>query len=304
MSKVRCCVLLLLFSFVVGCSGGGGGGGPDPDPPRIVSGPSASGIEARQAKIQWSTDKNANSKVLYGETSSYTDSIETGALVVNHSITLSALKPLTQYHYKITSEDAGGRSVSSGDRTFTTLAPTDELLDQGWGFFEQAQLDSALVRFEDAYSYEPGNVAVLEGLGWTLLRLYRFESGGGELSARSVLEDALSRDPGRVDCMVALGFVYHAIELYGEAIEIAEQALTLAGDGYVFTHDADVGQSDVRYYLILSLVATGDFSGALYHSKIIDPTVDIDPEDASTWSGYSSFEEAVIVMVEGLRELV
>jgi len=302
MKRVCSCISLLAFAVGVGCSGGGGG--PDPEPPKIVSGPSVSDIAARQAEINWSTDKKATSTVFYGETSSYTDSSKAAALVVNHSITLSGLTPFTTYHYKVASEDADGRSVSSGDRTFTTLAPTGELLDQGWDLFEQAELDSALVRFEDAYSYEPENVDVLEALGWTLLRLYRFESGSGELSARSVLEDALGREANRLDCLVALAFVYQATEMYEDAIVTAEHALTLAGGGYVFDHDADIGQSDIRYCLILSLVATGDFLGALDHSKIIDPTVDIDPEDASTWGGHSSFEEAVVVMVEGLRDLV
>jgi tetratricopeptide (TPR) repeat protein len=303
MLNVRSYIVLVGFSLLLGCSGGGGGG-PEPEPPRILSGPSASDIGARGVTIRWTTDKNATSVVSYGEASSYTDSSKTAALVASHSVGLSDLKPASLYHYMVASEDADGRRVESGDRTFATLAPTAELIAEGWGFFEQTEFDSALARFTDAYTFEPGNVGVLEGLGWALLRLYRFDADGGEISARSALEDALTIDPGRTDCLVASAFVYYAVEMYDDAIDAAELALTNAGSGYAFEHDTDITGTDVRYCLILSLVATGDFLGALDHAKLIDPSVDIDPENASTWNGHLSFEEAVIVMVEGLRDLV
>lgn len=304
MRKVCWYISVVATCLTVGCSGGSDGGGPDPQPPRILSGPAASGIGIREVTIQWTTDKNATSVVYYGQTSSYTDSSKSSASVMNHSVGLSGLDPVTGYHYMVASEDADGRRVTSGDRTFTTLAPTGELIDEGWDFFEQAELDSALARFTDAYSYEPGDVDVLEGLGWALLRLYMFEAGNGDLGARGVLEDALSREPNRLDCLVAAAFVYYALESYDDAVETAERAIGLAEGGYVFEHDPEIGVTDIRYCLILSLVATGDFSAALDNSLLIDPTIDLDPEDASTWNGYSSFEEAVIMMVETLRNLV
>jgi tetratricopeptide (TPR) repeat protein len=303
MSKVRSGIVLCAFAVMVGCSGGGGGG-PDPQPPEIVSGPVVSDMGVRGATVEWTTDKDATSAVLYGETSSYTDSSKSSVLAMNHSIVLANLEPATSYHYMVASEDADGRRVESSDRIFSTLPPTAELVDQGWDFFEQGELDSALARFIDAYTYEPQDVDVLEGLGWVLLRLYRFDGDNGGPWARAILEDALSREPGRLDCLVAAAFVYYAIEMYDDAIEAAEQALSLSGGGYVFEHDGDIGDSDVRYCLILCLVATGDFQGALDHAKLIDPTVDLDPDDASTWNGHSSFEEAVVVMVEGLSDLV
>lgn len=303
MKKVFYYASVIALLLVIGCSGGGGGSGPDPSPPEITSGPSVTGIDAREATVRWTTDKNATSIVFLGLTSSYSDSLKAAALVVNHLVALSGLTPATTYHYKVASDDADGRRVISGDRTFTTLAPVSELLDAGWDFFESDEFDSALVRFEDAYSYEPDDVEVLEALGWTLLRLYRFEDGGA-LSARSVLEAALAVDPDRLDCLVAVAFVYQAIEAYGDAIQAAQQALALGGAGYSFEHDAEISASDVRYCLVLSLVATGDFAGALEEAHIIDDSIDIDPGDAATWNGYSSFEEAVIVAVEGLRDLV
>ncbi len=302
MKKVCHCALVIVLFLMIGCSGGGGGSGPDISPPKITSGPSATGIGVRGANIQWTTDKNATSIVFFGRTSSYADSLKAAALVLNHSVALSNLDPAAIHHYKVASDDADGRRVDSGDMTFTTLTPVGELLDAGWDFFESDELDSALVRFEDAYSYEPGNPDVLEALGWTLLRLYRFE--GESLSALPLLLTAVTIDSGCLDCLVALAFVYQAIEAYEDAIQTAEDALALGGAGYVFEHDPEISASDIRYCLMLSLVAAGDFSGALAEAQIIDPTIDIDPGDAGTWNGYSSFEEAVIIVVEGLRDRV
>jgi hypothetical protein len=303
MKKVYYCALGVALSLVVGCSGGGGSG-PDPSPPEITSGPSVTGIDVREASVRWVTDKNATSIVFFGQTSSYSDSIENSALVVDHLVALTGLTAATTYHYKVASEDAGGRRVSSADRTFTTLGPVGELLDAGWNFFESDDFDSALTRFEDAYDYDPDDADVLEALGWALLHLYRFDDGGAALSARSVLEAALALEPNRLDCLVALAFVYQAIEAYDDAILIAEDALAIAGSGYVFDHDEDISSSDIRYCLILSLVGIGDFDSALEEAQKIDDSIDIDRADAATWNGYSSFEEAVLVAVEGLRDIV
>jgi len=304
MKRIRCCAFIISLSLVMSCSGGGGGSGPEPSPPEITSGPSVTGIDSREATISWTTDKNASSIVFYGLTSSYSDSLVDDALAVNHEVAISGLTPDRGYHYKVASEDADGRRVSSGDRTFATLAPVGELVDAGWDFFESNGLDSALARFEAAYVYDPDDIEVLEGLGWTLLRLYRFEGAAGSQAARPILEAALAIDPDRLDCLVALAFVCHATETYQEAILTARDALTLGGSGYVFEHDSDISTSDVRYCLVLSLVAIGDFSGALEEAREIDASIEIDRDDASTWNGYSSFEEAVIVAIEALRSRV
>jgi hypothetical protein len=292
--------LLAISLALLGCSGGGGDGGtgPGPEPPTIVSGPSASGITARSVTVIWATDKDSDSKVRYGRTASYTDSVVAGQLVSNHSMGLSDLDPLTSYHYQVVSEDAQGLGVSSGDRTFVTLSPVQELVDAGWGFFENSDFDSALTRFVSAHSYEPGNVGVLEGLGWTYLRLYEFDQ------SRSSLEDALARDLDRVDCLAAVAFVYLALEEYEGAIEAAGDALAIGGGTYVFDHAPEITASDLRYCTVLSLVATGDLSGALAEAKLIDPGIELDPDDRETWGGHSSFEEALLVLTEDLKAQV
>ncbi|MFH1312327.1 MAG: hypothetical protein ABIJ00_03790 [Candidatus Eisenbacteria bacterium] len=119
-----------------------------------------------------------------------------------------------------------------------------------------------------------------------------------------MLEDALSADPDRLDCLVAIAFLYESTEEYDAAVEAARDALAIGGDTYVFAHDGDITTSDVRYCLVISLVGTGDLTGALGEARILDPSIDLDPDNAATWDGHLSFEEALLAVIEGLRSQI
>ncbi len=95
----------------------------DTEPPKITSGPQAAAITAHSATIRWNTDEPADSKIDYGNTSSYGKTLEDPSLVTSHALTLHPLKPSTTYHYKVASKDklGNGPTVSS-DQTFTTAA--------------------------------------------------------------------------------------------------------------------------------------------------------------------------------------
>src|SRR5207247_9221475 len=73
--------------------------------------------------ITWQTNNAANSRVDYGTTTAYGSNVSDGALVTNHSLTLTGLTAGTTYHYRVTSVDQYGQSASSPDATFTTPAP-------------------------------------------------------------------------------------------------------------------------------------------------------------------------------------
>ncbi len=306
MMKRRSVVVVIVLSCIwLACGGGGDGAGPDPQPPRITSGPATSSITVEGATITWTTDKVASSIVKYGESSSYTDSVSSASLVMSHSVSLTGLDPLKTYNYSVASEDADGRRVTSGNWTFQTLSPAPGLVDEGWGLFSQDDLEAALEKFREAYAYEPDNVDVLEGLGWTMLRLYRFEESHPEsLSSRKAFEDALALAPQRVDCLTGQAFLFQALEMYADAIDDAQDALSRGGENYEFEHDPDITASDLRYCLVTSLAALGLFDEALAQAKLLDPSIDLDPDDASTWDGHLSFEEALVVVIEGLRDQV
>jgi hypothetical protein len=300
MNRLTSAVFVFVTSVVMGC-GGGGGSGTDPvtpEPPVIVSGPVASGITTGQATVSWVTDRPSTSVLRFGTTSAYGDSAVSGELVSDHSITVSGLSPLVTYHYRAASRDDEGLWVVSDDMTFTTLSPVGDLVDSGWAFFEQGELDSAEARFEEASSYEPANVEVLEGLGWTCFKLYRF----GE--ARTALEQALSASPGRTDVMVGLALLAQAEGMHEEAVDLCRQALSAGGESYVFSHDAEITTYAIRYALVLALAALGRFDDALEEILVLDPSVDLDPEDATTWAGYDTFEEALLAVIEVLGDPV
>ena len=267
-------------------------------PPIITSGPSASDIDYQGAKIRWTTDESATSIVKYGRTTSYTDSIVSAAYVTSHSADIGGLDPVTLYHYRVYSADEAGNRVASSDRTFTTGSPVGKFVDEGWDFFEDAEYDSSLARFQAAVVADPGRIDAYEGLAW--VHLYRYEFG----ECAAALEHAFGLNPGRVDCLVAASLLYQAMEDYEAAVTMARNALDQAGTSYVFAHDPRVEDEDVRYALIIALAATGDFEGALAEARLLDASIDVDPADPGTWGDYSTFEEAMIALIEELRDLV
>ena len=103
---------------------------------------------------------------------------------------------------------------------------------------------------------------------------------------------------------MAASLLYQAMEDYEAAVTMARNALDQAGTSYVFAHDPRVEDEDVRYALIIALAATGDFEGALAEARLLDASIDVDPADPGTWGDYSTFEEAMIALIEELRDLV
>jgi hypothetical protein len=73
------------------------------------------------ATISWQTNEDSDSKVKYGVTNSYADSVTATALLKSHSIKLANLKPGTRYFFRAFSRDILGYTAGSKDSTFTTL---------------------------------------------------------------------------------------------------------------------------------------------------------------------------------------
>ncbi|MFA6100101.1 MAG: fibronectin type III domain-containing protein [Patescibacteria group bacterium] len=96
------------------------GGGGDITPP-IISNVKAINITQNSARITWDTDENASSRVNYGETIAYGQSVSNNTLELSHGLDLSGLTANTTYHFKVTSADQYNNIISSADYTFTTL---------------------------------------------------------------------------------------------------------------------------------------------------------------------------------------
>ena len=94
-------------------------------PPRILGDPDLV-VGVDEVTVRWETDRAANSVVEFADEASYGgggyDRKEGDAdeQTTSHEIVLHGLRPLTTYHYQITSRSTVGPTGSTGDRTFTT----------------------------------------------------------------------------------------------------------------------------------------------------------------------------------------
>ena len=81
-------------------------------------------LTANSATIQWSTNKNSNSKVLFG-TTGYTSEKALENFVTVHTITLTGLRPNTTYKFQVVSQDERQPDqVVSSEGTLSTPAGT------------------------------------------------------------------------------------------------------------------------------------------------------------------------------------
>lgn len=80
-------------------------------------------ITLNSVVVSWKTNVVTSSKVEYGETINYNDSVEDKDLtkVAKHSIKLNNLKSGTAYHFRVRGMDNEGNSLVSADYSFTTF---------------------------------------------------------------------------------------------------------------------------------------------------------------------------------------
>jgi hypothetical protein len=95
---------------------------PADDPP-VISGLAVSNITTTSATVTWNTDAAAIGQVEYGTSISYGTTTAPDAVAsTGHSQTLTNLTPMTTYHFRARSTNAGGLTMTT-DQTFTTQAP-------------------------------------------------------------------------------------------------------------------------------------------------------------------------------------
>ena len=95
--------------------------------PPVISSIVVSDITTTSAKITWTTNENATSKVWYGTTTPFvvidtTPSVSLNTMTLSHTITLSGLTVGTVYYFIASSTDEADNNEISDEKTFTTLA--------------------------------------------------------------------------------------------------------------------------------------------------------------------------------------
>ncbi len=99
-----------------------------------LSGVAATALTPTSATIIWTTDNPASSQVEYGLDPAYGQSSPLDpALVTSHSVVLTGLSPETLYHFRVHSEEAGGRVLVSADATLTTPADLPPAFQESGG---------------------------------------------------------------------------------------------------------------------------------------------------------------------------
>jgi len=91
----------------------------------VISGVAAESVSANAATIRWTTSQPGTSQLEFGPDESYGSTTgESQTLKTDHTLTLTGLEPLTTYHVRVISRDAGGNTSRSADLSLTTLSST------------------------------------------------------------------------------------------------------------------------------------------------------------------------------------
>lgn len=87
-----------------------------------LTGVSVSNITVHSARVTWTTNEAASSRVEWGTTSAYGSHTASSTLVTSHTLDLVSLLPSTLYHFIVSSADTHGNTATSSDAVFITLA--------------------------------------------------------------------------------------------------------------------------------------------------------------------------------------
>lgn len=122
----------------------------DANPPTMLQGPTVRNVTASTATIEWLTDEPSDSRVSYGLTTDYTETVQRGSAQRVHLVTITNLQSDSEYHYSVGSADLSGNIVTtdpkgtiqvSKDNTFRTLKTDDKA--------PPIVLEGPLVEFKD-----------------------------------------------------------------------------------------------------------------------------------------------------------
>ena len=90
-----------------------------------ISGVTTSNITSTSAEITWNTDRNSSSVIDYGVGKTFDSQIQNSTYAKSHAVTLSNLKPETEYSFRIKASTAVNITTTSFTYYFTTLPKTE-----------------------------------------------------------------------------------------------------------------------------------------------------------------------------------
>lgn len=168
-----------------------------------------------------------------------------------------------------------------GDEAADTVY--QELIDQGWVFFENAEYDSALSRFTAARDYNIQPAEAYTGRGWCYMKLDNLSSAAGEFTTASG-----GLDP-TVELYAGWAFTLNAQKQYAQSNTQATEAL-LQSPNWIFPHGLNLNDDHLHLLKAENYFALGDYTGSLNEVKAIEPSFNA---DVSTSDGQAALADEI-----------
>jgi predicted extracellular nuclease/endonuclease I/DNA/RNA endonuclease YhcR with UshA esterase domain len=243
-------------------------------PVSFTSAPSASVNGTDSATITFSTSDASTAKLMYGLTSSYTDTISL-ALATDFTVGVNGLTESTEYHYAVMiTRDSDANEATSSDATFTTdaaalqfsAAPSAGSLTDSSAVisFSSNHVSVAAIYYGESSFTDTVNAAsatdfseTLSGLtvGTSYIAQVRITKDG---DTETVLSDTIAFNTTNIAAIPTVGLFYSeylegsssnkAIEIFngtGQTIDLADYAFVIYGNGGVSVNNSTVFNSSL-----------------------------------------------------------
>ena len=166
----------------------------------------------------------------------------------------------------------------TGPDDVIVLPPVDAYytkVAEGWLEFESGHYGNAITAFSEASEIDPMLSEAYLGLGWCYAMLDQMED------SLSTFDLAITREPESPHGYAAEAFVYLARSEYEAAIEAANKAISLGGEGYVFGQLPDVRTRNLRLLMAESYYATGQYEDSRRQVDILRPDNSLDQDSGA-----------------------
>ena len=172
--------------------------------------------------------------------------------------------------------------------------------EEGWTQYTNGEYAQALDQFDLALEFNPDYADAYNGQGWSYTRLDSLNEAIG------CFDLALEKGADApTDALVGKAALCLRMADFENAVVYANRALE-ADSLYVFQHDPNVHWKTVHLILAQAYYGGGEYAAARREVVLLDPTCVLDAIDPATWAvggkAYASYEEALLMAIEGLLE--
>lgn len=141
----------------------------------------------------------------------------------------------------------------------------------GWEAYEARAWDQFYL-FQQAISEDSSYAEGYMGVAW-----FHIEHGFIAL-AQSEFQQAIELDPTLVAAYAGNAYTLAAMGILGDALTMADAALALGGEDYVFEHNPEVNGTSLHLLLASTFFRLGDYASAQVQVDIVLPGNGLDPQ--------------------------